>query len=260
MPKHEPANLEARSGYLTAFLRKGLVPPPAITLALPEGEERGQHLPLQQAACARCHVPDSTTPTASRTAPRPAPRPPTSIPTQRPPSNSLALLRGGARPLLPRRHRRLAGGAPRIQPRSHGHHEQLEAGENAALAAFLRTIAPESEPAAPALAEPVRRRPPGRPSSHEPARAPAAARASRARGRSRPALHRRAVVGGPLAGALQGGVGGRAEGPALAVGWGLRGRSGCASGCASRARATSSSSSAAPAPGLTLSANPELGA
>jgi mono/diheme cytochrome c family protein/DNA-binding beta-propeller fold protein YncE len=60
LPKHELANLTARAGYLVAFLRKGLVPPPRDEHAPTAEEQRGHEIFTSDAArCAKCHVPAS---------------------------------------------------------------------------------------------------------------------------------------------------------------------------------------------------------
>ncbi|NUP05281.1 MAG: c-type cytochrome [Polyangiaceae bacterium] len=57
LPAHEPANVAARSAYLTIFLRKGLVPPARSTTAeLGPLERRGKEVfGDATAACASCH-------------------------------------------------------------------------------------------------------------------------------------------------------------------------------------------------------------
>ncbi|MBL8740932.1 MAG: hypothetical protein JNK04_07560, partial [Myxococcales bacterium] len=58
MPKHEPANLDARSAPLSMFLRKGLVPPAGLGRPLDEKEKHGQELFESEAVgCAKCHTP-----------------------------------------------------------------------------------------------------------------------------------------------------------------------------------------------------------
>jgi hypothetical protein len=58
IPKHEPANLAARAGYLAAFLRKGLVPPPREEHPATPEEQRGREIfTSDEARCSRCHVP-----------------------------------------------------------------------------------------------------------------------------------------------------------------------------------------------------------
>ncbi len=60
MPKHEPANLDARSARLAIFLRKGLLPPPALGRELDANEQRGRELFESEAVgCSKCHVPGS---------------------------------------------------------------------------------------------------------------------------------------------------------------------------------------------------------
>jgi hypothetical protein len=60
LPKHEAANLAARAGYLVAFVRKGLIPPPRDEHALTAEEQRGREIFTSEAArCAKCHVPAS---------------------------------------------------------------------------------------------------------------------------------------------------------------------------------------------------------
>lgn len=53
-----PENYRARAGHLAAFLRKGLVPPPATTRPLTEEEASGKALfESPETRCAGCHVP-----------------------------------------------------------------------------------------------------------------------------------------------------------------------------------------------------------
>ena len=60
LPKHEAVNLSARAGYVTAFLRKGLVPPPKEEHAPTAEEQRGREIfTSAEARCSRCHVPAS---------------------------------------------------------------------------------------------------------------------------------------------------------------------------------------------------------
>jgi DNA-binding beta-propeller fold protein YncE len=58
LPPHDGSALIARAGRLTVFLRKGLVPPPALGRELDETERRGRELFLStEVGCAQCHVP-----------------------------------------------------------------------------------------------------------------------------------------------------------------------------------------------------------
>jgi cytochrome c peroxidase len=60
MPAHQGANVSARSGRLVQFLRKGLVPPPALGRELDATELRGRQLfSSAEVGCAQCHVPDT---------------------------------------------------------------------------------------------------------------------------------------------------------------------------------------------------------
>ncbi|WP_050436325.1 hypothetical protein [Chondromyces crocatus] len=60
LPPHQQANLDARASFLTAFLRRGLVPPPREERKLTAEEERGKAIFNSDVArCARCHVPES---------------------------------------------------------------------------------------------------------------------------------------------------------------------------------------------------------
>ncbi len=55
----DPTTQSMRAEPLAAFLREGLVPPPARTGALREDERRGQEIfASDTAACARCHTPE----------------------------------------------------------------------------------------------------------------------------------------------------------------------------------------------------------
>jgi cytochrome c peroxidase len=60
LPKHEAANLAARSTYLVAFLRKGLTPPPRAKREATPEERRGKEIfTSAEARCTRCHAPDT---------------------------------------------------------------------------------------------------------------------------------------------------------------------------------------------------------
>lgn len=60
MPKHEPGNLDARSGRIAKFLRNGLVPPPKVERELDATEKRGKELfSSEEVGCASCHVPEA---------------------------------------------------------------------------------------------------------------------------------------------------------------------------------------------------------
>ena len=57
MPKHDGSNLIARAGRLTVFLRRGLVPPPALGRELSETEKRGRDVfASPEVRCAQCHA------------------------------------------------------------------------------------------------------------------------------------------------------------------------------------------------------------
>jgi DNA-binding beta-propeller fold protein YncE len=150
-----------RAEPLAAFLRDGLVPPPARTVGLSEGEERGQAIFLSdQAGCARCHDPASdytsrlALPLPGRRRARsfdPDPAPAFKIPSLFYVGETAPYFHDGTVATLEE--------LIEMNLDHMGMTTHLEAGERADLAAFLRTIAPESEPAAPALAEPVPWRP-----------------------------------------------------------------------------------------------------
>lgn len=58
MPAHEPANLAAPSGAITAFLRRGLTLPPRDKHDPSPAELRGQAIfQSEEAGCSRCHAP-----------------------------------------------------------------------------------------------------------------------------------------------------------------------------------------------------------
>lgn len=60
LPTHEPANVTARSAYLSLFLRQGLVPPPRPSAELGPIEQRGKAIFSDATtACSTCHRPDS---------------------------------------------------------------------------------------------------------------------------------------------------------------------------------------------------------
>ncbi|MBL9026936.1 MAG: hypothetical protein JNL21_32370 [Myxococcales bacterium] len=60
MPEHQAANLSARSGRLTEFLRRGLKAPPAVTRELDATEKRGREIFSDpDVGCAQCHVPET---------------------------------------------------------------------------------------------------------------------------------------------------------------------------------------------------------
>jgi len=60
IPKHEPANLDARAARIAAFVRSGLRPPPKEKRELDALEQKGKEVFMSDAVqCARCHVPDS---------------------------------------------------------------------------------------------------------------------------------------------------------------------------------------------------------
>lgn len=60
MPQHDGGNLTARSARLIQFLRRGLVPPPALGRELDATELRGKALfSSADVGCAGCHVPET---------------------------------------------------------------------------------------------------------------------------------------------------------------------------------------------------------
>ncbi len=60
MPQHDGGNLTARSARLIQFLRRGLVPPPAVGRELDATELRGKSLfSSPEVGCAACHVPET---------------------------------------------------------------------------------------------------------------------------------------------------------------------------------------------------------
>lgn len=60
MPAHQDANLTARSARLAAFLRRGLVPPPALKRELDSAETRGREVfKSTETGCVGCHKPES---------------------------------------------------------------------------------------------------------------------------------------------------------------------------------------------------------
>ncbi|AKT37281.1 hypothetical protein [Chondromyces crocatus] len=57
---HDPNGLIARSHHLSAFLRRGLVPPPRSDAPLDERAMRGQQIfTSKDARCSQCHVPET---------------------------------------------------------------------------------------------------------------------------------------------------------------------------------------------------------
>lgn len=77
VPAHADDDRAVRATRLAAFLRRGLVPPPAIRRELDERERRGREVFLsERAACASCHLPEKDyTDRAAYPMPRVARRP-----------------------------------------------------------------------------------------------------------------------------------------------------------------------------------------
>jgi len=60
LPQHEQVNLDARASFLSAFVLRGLAPPPREERPLTPEEQHGKDLFQSEATrCARCHVPES---------------------------------------------------------------------------------------------------------------------------------------------------------------------------------------------------------